>query len=272
MNRQTVLILTLAIAAISCGCRKASSGPAAQVAATNSYLECAVRDLLGQGTAILRLAEPGMCPGHFDIRPSQVQEVRRCRLLLRFDFQKSLDVKVTADSGGLQIVEVRIPGGLCDPASYMAACHQVADALVAGSLLDRHAADGRLKAIALRLEEKEGWCQKKVAGLKDTPVVTSTHQEAFCRWLGLKVVATFSGADVASVSKVDRAVRDGEQAGVKLVIANLPEGRRVADALAVRLGAKVVVLGNFPALIGGQSSFDDLLEANVNALVEAAGK
>ena len=54
----------------------------------------------------------------------------------------------------------------------------------------------------------------------------------------------------------------------------VPEGRRVANALAKRLGAKVVVFGNFPAPApdNGQASFDDLLVDNVRALVEAAGK
>jgi ABC-type Zn uptake system ZnuABC Zn-binding protein ZnuA len=111
-----------------------------------------------------------------------------------------------------------------------------------------------------------------VDGLKDTPVIVSVHQEAFCKWLGLRPVALFTGDDEAGVGQVDAAVKQGEQAGAKLVIANLPEGRRVADALAERLKAKVVVFGNFPALNNGQSSFDDLLKANVSALLEVAGK
>lgn len=241
------------------------------VAVTNSLLECAVKDLLGEATAVLRLAAPGMCPGHFDIRPSQVQRLRSCRVLLRLDFQKSLDAKLSgARDEGLRIAEIRIPGGLCEPASYIAACRQTADALVAADLLDRATADQRLAAIQTRVEQTAARCRQKAADLRDRPVIASSHQDAFCRWLGLRPVAVFAGADSAGVGQVDHAVRQGEQAGVKLIIANLPEGRRVADALAERLGARVVVFGNFPALGDGQNSFEDLIQANVDALIEAA--
>lgn len=275
MKHKTIVIFILLAIAVGgmAGCRKETDQPAPPVAATNSLLECAAKDMLGESTSVLRLADPGMCPGHFDVRPSQVNELRHCRVLLRFEFQKSLDAKLSgASDGGLRIAEVRISGGLCEPESYLAACKQAADALVAAGLLDRSTADKRLAEIASRVEQMASRCRQKVAGLKDTPVIVSVHQEAFCKWLGLRPVALFTGADEAGVGQVDVAVKQGEQAGAKLVIANLPEGRRVADALAERLKAKVVVFGNFPALNNGQSSFDDLLEANVNALLEAAGK
>jgi zinc transport system substrate-binding protein len=268
------LILLVAVLVVSgmVGCRKPSQS-APPVAATNSLLECAARDILGESTPVLRLAEPGMCPGHFDIRPSQVQQLRSCRVLLRLDFQKSLDVKLAgARDDGLHVAEIRISGGLCEPKSYLEACRQTADALVAADLLTRDAADSRLAAITERIAQLADHCRQQVAGLKDTPVVVSVHQEAFCKWLGLQPVALFTGADSAGVGQVDAAVKQGEQAGAKLVIANLPEGRRVADALAERLKAKVVVFGNFPALNNGQSSFDDLVEANIMALMEATGK
>ena len=273
MTPRTIpLTLLCLLAAGPSGCRNATDRPDPPVAASNSLLECAARDLLGDATPVLRLAEPGMCPGHFDIRPSQVDQLRRCRLLLRLDFQKSLDRKLSgAKEAGLAIAEIRIPGGLCEPDSYLAACRQTAEALIAAGLLDRPAADERLDEITRRMAELASRCQQRAAGLKNEPVVASVHQEAFCRWLGLRPVATFSGADSAGVGQVDAAIREGELAGARLVIANLPEGRRVADALAERLGAKVVVFGNFPALGKGDASFDDLLTANVAALTEAGG-
>ena len=277
MSSKVVLVGMLAAAAVVGlpGCRKQSATPssAPAVAATNSLLECAAKDLLGPETAVLRLAEPGTCPGHFDIRPSQVDEIRRCRVLLRLDFQMSLDAKVGGAAGeGLRIAEVVVRTGLCEPESYLAACRQTADALVAAGLLSGADANGKLEEIAARVEAVSADCRAKVAALQGAPVVASSHQEAFCKWLGLRPAAVFAGADSAGIGQVDEAVRRGEEAGAKLVIANLPEGRKVADALAERLGARVVVFGNFPALGRGQESFDDLLKDNVRLLLEAAGK
>jgi zinc transport system substrate-binding protein len=257
------------------GCERSELARGFRVAITTSYLEAAARDLLGEEVAIVRLAEPGTCPGHFDIRPSQAADLRQCRALLRFNFQNSLDTILAGDgTNRARVVEVTIHGGLCQPESYLAGCRQVADGLVAGGWLARINADGRLQAVAVRLEElgREATNRVAQAGLAGVPVITSAHQKEFCEWLGLKVVATFRAADTASVAEIEKAISGGELAGIKLVIANLPEGRRTADALAERLKAKVAVFGNFPLAKDGRVSFDEMVTANVNELVKVAGQ
>ena len=100
-------------------------------------------------------------------------------------------------------------------------------------------------------------------------VIASRRQRDFCEWLGLEVVATFSAADTASIGEIEQAIAAGELASVKLVIANLPEGRRTADALAERLDAGVVVFENFPLVRNRRVSFDAMLSANVEALLRS---
>jgi zinc transport system substrate-binding protein len=239
------------------------------IATTTSYLEAAARDLLGDEVRVLRLAEPGTCPGHFDIRPSQVQQLRRCRALLRFDFQKSLDAKFAGSgTNGPAVAEIALRSGMCVPESYLTACRQAADHFVALGLLPRADADARLEAIASRLEALARAATNRVAqaGLLGLPVIASGHQRDFCEWLGLKVVATFRAADTASVGEIEDAIAAGQLAQIKRVIANLPEGRRTAEALAERLEARVVVFENFPALRHGHVFFDEMLSANVEAL------
>ncbi|HTS18986.1 MAG TPA: zinc ABC transporter substrate-binding protein [Verrucomicrobiae bacterium] len=243
-----------------------------KIASTTSYLESAARDVLGEDQTMIRLAEPGACPGHFDIRPSQAAELRRCRALVRFDFQKSLDTILDRQGTNQAfVVEVVIPGGLCQPESYLSACRQIADAFVTHGLLAHTNADARLQLVAARLDTLAQQAINRVtlAGLRGTPVIVSVHQKEFCEWLGLNVVATFRAADTSSVAEIDDAISAGKFAEVKLLIANQPEGRRTADALADRLHAQVAVFGNFPALEHGRVSFDDLLVGNVDALVTA---
>lgn len=274
--RLTSAPLFVALALLAGGCQRsdnASGQPA--LAVTTSYLESAARDVLGDNVRVLRLAEPGACPGHFDIRPSQAAELRRCRALLRFNFQNSLDAILAGEgTNQARVVEVTIHGGLCQPGSYLAGCRQVADGLVAGGWLARTNADARLRAVAARLEALGRDATNRVAqaGLAGMPVIASAHQKEFCEWLGLKVVATFRAADTASVAEIGEAISRGELAGIKLVIANLPEGRRTADALAERLKAKVAVFGNFPLVKDGRVSFDEMATANVNELVKVAGR
>lgn len=257
------------------GCGRPTSGDASamRLGAANSYLECAARDLLPTPLSFVRLAEPGMCPGHFDLRPSQVVELNQCRALLRFDFQNSLDGKLAGGpSGGPRIIEISVRGGLCQVASYVAVCERLSQAFVAEGLIERSVAEARTKSIGERVGSTAERLRQTVqaAGLSGLPVVASAHQKAFCEDLGLRVVASFRASDAARMSEVDETIATAEKSGAKWVVANLPEGRRLADALADRLKARVVVFGNFPDPSVSTSAFDTLLESNVNALVRAA--
>lgn len=260
---------------LSLGCQKASDTTTSgkSIAATNTYLESAASDLLGRDVQIIRLAEPGTCPASFDVRPSQVTELQRCRALLRFDFQKSLDAKVQRDTNAFQIVEVSIRSGLCDPESYLVTCRQLADSFISLGWLQRDEATIKLNEIANRLKIKVAWArhEMKQSKLIGRPVIASGHQKAFCEWLGLKVVAVFRPADTASIGEIEHTIDAGAFNSVKIVISNFPEGRRTADALAERLSAKVIVFGNFPAPKNNQVSFDDMFTLNVESLVKAAG-
>ncbi len=249
------------------GCGDRAPQSATDFVVTSSYLECALNDVLGKQAACLRLAEPGTCPGHFDMRPSQLQAIRGARLLLRLDFQGSLDRKLADLPGSdLKIVAVHIDGGMCEPASYMQACKQVADALVDCDFLSAEAAEERLTQIEQRLAERQADWLKQVEPLHGTHIVTSTHQERFCRWLGLEVVGTFSAMDSARVGEVNDTIVAGDREGVELVIANHPEGRTAADALAHRLDATVCVFSNFPLMRDGQDTFDAMIRDNITAL------
>jgi zinc transport system substrate-binding protein len=261
---------TGAFGSVSDGSSSATSGThgSPSIAVSSTYLAAAVRDLMGQWTALLVLAEPGMCPGHFDLRPSQVRQLHRCQMLARFEFQSSLDSRL-ADAR-LTIVPVSVPGGKCLPASYLAACRQLAGALVEQGHLERDESDRRLTAISQRMDNLSEWATGQIdeAGLSGVPVLSSGHQADFCRHLGLRVAGSFSAVDTATLSQIDRAVRAGQQAEVQLIVANLPEGRQLADALAARLAAGVVVLENFPAG-SGQAAFDQLVRGNVSSLIAA---
>jgi len=139
-----------------------------------------------------------------------------------------------------------------------------------------HPRRSRLEAFSLCLDlpetrEMVEWMTAEIraARLRGTAVLASQHQEEFCRRLGLYVVATFSAADAAQGSAMEKAVAAGEKAHAKWIIANLPEGRRIADVLADRLGATVIVFANFPEP-DEEQAFDALVRHNVNHLTATA--
>ncbi|MBN1807283.1 MAG: zinc ABC transporter substrate-binding protein [Sedimentisphaerales bacterium] len=276
-NRALVYLLAfLAVCDLSLtGCRdKSPEESSAEIAVTNSYLECAVRELCGDDTKVLCLAPPGMCPGHFDISPSQVSRLCNCKMLLLFDFQKQVVQTLSrVKQRGLKTALVKEKGGLCVPETFLAVCRQVSDILATEYPEMAARYRQRLQEIEKDLKNLSQELHGKIqqAGISSAKVLSSHHQADFLNWLGLETIETFVGSDVETTAGVDRCINKARGQDVRFVVANKQEGTELAKALAERLGAKAVVFSNFPELIGQKRGFDHLLRANVDALIRANG-
>ena len=255
------------------GCENKPGGEnRAEIAVTNSYLGCVVFDLCDDDTEILCLTPPGMCPGHFDISPSQVKQLCDCRLLLLFDFQKQIIHTLSrVKERGLKTATIGEPGGLCVPETYLAICREVSDVLSAEYPERKVHFHQRVKAIETELKHLQQELLEKMrqAGISSAKVLASNHQADFANWLGLETIATFVGSDIETATGIDQCIRASEGQAVRYVIANKQEGTALAEALAERLGARAIVFSNFPELRGRASGFDTLLRANVDALIRA---
>ena len=237
---------------------------------TNSYLGSAVLDLCGYDTEVLCLAPPGMCPGHFDISPSQVRQLCDCRVLLLFDFQKQLAETLSRmKEKGLKMALMEEPGGLCVPETYLAVCRRVSDVLSTEYPGRKARYRQRLQVIENELKQlqQELFEQIRQAGISSAKVLASNHQADFANWLGLETIATFIGSDIETVAGIDRCIRKAEGQDIRFVIANKQEGTALAKALAERLRAKPVVFSNFPELGREARGFENMLRANVDSLI-----
>jgi len=267
--RTLTLLLILTPGLVGCSASRPPDRP--QVVVTTSWLECVLRDVAGDTFEIIRLSSPGGCPGHFDMKPSQMTAIRDSRFLFRFDFQNSLDEKVAPMCGrGLTIVPV-IPGqGLCVPDTYLRSCHQIADALSCHDPDLRETCAASLARIERRLQKltNDVRAEVKQAGLTGSVTVASSHQTEFCRWLGLDVVEAFGSQQADNARDLAELIRSADPKHVPLIVANLQEGDRQARTLARRLNARIVVFSNFPDMSPEQDSFDALLRRNVRHLLE----
>lgn len=275
--------LALCATLFGAGCGKtpetASADPAtshpslANVAVSNSWLECCLREFQGKDAQFVRVCPPGTCPGHFDIRPGTVAELQQCRLMFLFDFQQSMDEKLQSIAkDGMKTIAVHAPEGLCLPTSYLEGCGAVHDALCEALPTDRVDYDQALKAVEERMVQMENEIHEQMqrGQLIGAKVIASGHQAVFCRWLGLDVVAAYSGPETASPAQIEALLKQGKATNVCFVIANLQESAQAGEALAQQLNAPVVVFSNFPSMKEGEQTFETLVRANAAKLIKAA--
>jgi len=269
MQGRLLIVLGLVVCLFA-GCCQEPQGQQARVAVSTSYLAVVVMDVLEEDVEVVCLSGPGTCPGHFDVTPTHVARLRRCRLLMRFDFQQYLDAKLQgAVDDGLTIAVVPETGGLCEPDTYRVACAVTADALVREGFLSEAAAEARLRQIDARLADLADAVRAEVqgAGLKGKRVVAAHHQARFCRWLGLDVIAEFTASD--DPAELNGVVARSRQNGVRLIVGNVPQGRVIPNRLAATLDAPVAMFANFPSVGDGRGGFDALVRRNVASLLAA---
>ncbi len=273
---ELILISLFAVCCIFSGCKnKENDIKQPEIAVANSYLHAVVKDLCGDRQDVYNLVPPGMCPGHFDISPSQVNRLFNCKIMFIFDFQENIENTVPRiKERGLKVCKIVPPPGLCIPDTYLKIVGQVADALSEENPGKKTHYEMRLKEIENRIGNLSQKILERIkgSGLQNTRVLTSQHQEEFAKWLGLNPVSTFAGRDTVTPAQINDNLKEAEQNQAALVIANKQEGTELAQALAERLNVKLVVFSNFPASDERNdmpAGFDVLLQSNVNELYKA---
>ncbi len=269
-------IVALAVAGLT-GCGRADAPPPGEssagrrplVVAGTAMIECAVRELAGESVRVHRLAPPGQCPGHFDLKPADFRAIREADMLLRHDYQSHYDGKLRPTDGAGQIVELPTTGPQTLPQNYVRLCEDLAERLaeaypsLAGRLQER------LRQIRSGQEQLARDVEGMAAPLSGRPVIASSFQVAFCRWLGCRVVGEFDLADEMSIRQLAELVAAGRQEGAVAVVANLQRGDREGRPIADRLGVPLVLLSNFPLEPGSPGAHARMVRANVLSMLEA---
>lgn len=267
--RLSEIILVAAAVLFAGGCKDSSVKPKAEIAVANSYLGAVVEDLLGDEGQVFNLVPPGMCPGHFDISPSQVSTLCGCKILFVFDFQKNIeDALPRVKERGLKVYPIAPAGGLCLPETYLGVVKTVAAILASQDRTKAEALAVRVKEIDLRLQGLTLSIRQQAASAKAGALV-SAHQKEFVNWLGLNSLAVFAGRDEATAANLAGNLSTAGKEEVRYVIANKQEGTSIAGMLARNIGAELIVFSNFPSDSDRNTdlpAFDSLLTGNVYLL------
>jgi zinc transport system substrate-binding protein len=249
------------------GCRdekEADTRPV--ICVTNSWLECAVKDVAGDTVRITRLLPPGHCPGHFDLSPKHLDDIRKSDLLLRFHFQSGMDAAFSgALKKGAEICSITIGEGQSVPDTYFASATEVSKYLSKRFPEKSLEFDKNILILKIRLDElnESAHIKAKELGLDGKNAVCSQHQAVFCRWIGLNVLAEFQDLSDAAASDVAVILQKAGENKVDFIVGNFQGGSSFAMALGERFGAPMVVLSNFPSMLENEDSFEKLVINNV---------
>lgn len=243
-----------------------------------SWIKTVVEDLTDHAVQPTLLIPAPMCPGHTDLRPSDLEKLEKCSALLIHVWQRDLPNVAPLLSAGVVSAErvrlIEIQGNWMIPEVQTSALKEIAKIL---SELDPQNAQKYSTRAAQRSEEIVAYAQKLKTQLLQYPlsqdyVVCQTMQEPFVKWLGFPVVVTFERAEDRSAASVAKVVESARKSKVRAVIDNLQSGDpQTGEMLSRMLDVPLVVLTNFPEGLEGTETWEKMISHNLNLILKALG-
>jgi len=250
--------------------------PSADIIAGSSLITDIIQDVADGKLKAYTLIPPGMCPGHYDVKPSDVETLANSRVLIIHNWQQNMKNIIglveAADNPDLVIKVIDVPDMPMVPQIQAETIDEIARALgeidPENSAYYQEKAAERTQAI---LAKGEGMKDKlQDANVSGVTVLCVEYQAGFAEWAGFDVVATYGRPEDLSVAEVDQLITEAKQAGVALVIDNLQSGATATgEAMAQDIGAIQVTISNFPGGFENTETWEKAIDKNVYLLLEA---
>ncbi|BCV21651.1 metal ABC transporter substrate-binding protein [Moorella sp. Hama-1] len=271
-----IVLLILALFIVT-GCSAKEPGSKLKVVTGTSLLMTAVREVGGDRVEVKNIIPPASCPGHFDIKPSDVAMLGQARVFLMHDWQGQLFTKelvASAKNPNLEVVPVAIKGNWLAPPVWQQALQTVAGILGEKDPANKEYYQTNAQKAGDQTAKvgQEMQVRLQAAGAGKVKVLCSNQQEGFLRWAGLQVAGTYGRPEELTPQRVRELVDKGRQAGVKLIVDNLQSGPEAGAGIAKELGVPRVTLSNFPGGLPGTDKWEQALQKNVELLLVALPK
>jgi zinc transport system substrate-binding protein len=260
------LPLLAVLLVLGAGCQREVETRMSVVTST-TMIEAVVREIGGPAVAVEALVPGGMCPGHFDIKPRQMEKIERSDIFLYHGWEHWLP-KVTQVTGlTTEIVGVDVEENWMVPDIHVEAIHVIRDILTSMAPdKGTYFAERALRYENAVLKESQSICES-FRPYEGTPIMCSELQVDFLTWLGFDVVGSYGRSESMSPKTMENLITTGRRSNVGLVVDNKQSGPSVGSGIAGEIGARHVVLTNFPV----DGSYLDALRSNVAALKDNLG-
>ena len=272
MNMRRIALVLLGVALVGGGLGLLQVGHAQEkpvVVATTEILGDFVRKVAEDRVELIVLIPGGMCPAHYDIRPSDVAAVARAALVLHHGFEPWLEHLVK--SSGSKALVVKTGDDWNVPPNAIQQVGIVRDALA--KILPKDASVMQQNAVAFqkRIEELVGrlLARAQQLNVQEAKVISQAFQAKFVSWLGFSVIGTYPPPERVSAQLFLQLVQLGREQKVALVVDNLQSGVGLGARLAFEIGAISVVLTNFPGAVPNTKDYLEVIAHNGTQMFEA---
>jgi len=272
----SILVLSLAIASILSSCETATTAQLKVVTST-SLITQIVERVGGDMVGVVNIIPPAQCPGHFDVKPGDIQELADADLFLLHGWQGetfSQDLIATANNPDLTVVNINIKVGentnWMTPPVQLAAIDKITTALSEVDAENSAAYQELAAEYKDSITAKEAEIEARLAeeNLASINVMCADMLVGFIRWTGLNIVATYGRPDSLTPQVVQELVDKGREENVTLIIDNLQSGQDAGAGLAEELDCQRIILTNFPGGFDDTETWEKAIDYDIELILE----
>lgn len=243
------------------------------VVCTTSILAHLTEEIAQELVSVTTIAPAGMCPAHFDIKPSQIKAVREAKVLISHNFEPWIEnLLVSAERPDIDRLILSGPWNI--PSGAIAKINQIANILSEQFPQNEQQFLFNAQKLIQNINDSAEDLKAKADHWKvnEYKIITSIHQEPFAQWLGFKVLASYPAPETISIRQFLELLLIGKREKAAIIVDNLQSGTDLGARLASDLKAQQAILTNYPGLIPQTESLVKMLNYNAEQLFKAIGE
>ena len=243
------------------------------VVCTTTLLGGFVKKIGKDRIKVTAIVPQGMCPAHYDIKPSDIQAISRASLVFSHGMESWLENLIEA-SRNKTLKEVKIKGEWDSPTLVIKQLELINEALCEANPSDKNYFEKNRTSLISCINEAARKIKNraKELNLSQVNVLCIKWQEDFAHWLGLNVIATYPPPERISIKQVLELTKKGKENGVTLIIDNLQSGTDFGAKLASQIGATQMVLTNYPGAVPEVKDYVEMLKYNSRQIFNGINK
>jgi zinc transport system substrate-binding protein len=217
------------------------------------------------GTRVTALLPPGQCPGHYDIKLSDIEKVNFADVIISM---KGLPFMVRADldENRILILDSKERNGMV-PDTHITLLNALANELAKHYPEDAPEIEARHEEAVEEIFRGAMQLQERLvrSGVVAMPVLASSMQKEILEWMGFRVVGEYGRPESMSAKEISRLSQIADNRNIVMVVDNLQSGPDAGRGIAEAQKVPHVVLSNFPL----EDGYMNALRTNVDLILDA---
>jgi zinc transport system substrate-binding protein len=266
----SLIIVSLLLCFLSAGCQKGALSEHVKVresiVTSDTILSGMSESLLPSDYfEVSAILPPGQCPGHYDVKLSDIAKVKKADLVVSFRGMPFMD-HAEVDAGKQLLIDVKDHNWMA-PHYYIAGL-----SILASKLIERfpeytqQIATRRERAVQEATERANALGDRiRRSGVSQIPVIASSMLKEPLEWMGFLIVGEYGRPESLSAKEIAALIRIGREKKAAMIVDNLQSGPEAGKGIAEALGAPHVIFSNFPS----EKGYAATLSENVDAVLAA---